>query len=1039
MNPRLQEHHGKPSTESSPRAEPVPPPVADEFYQVIFDQAADGIFVSDAQGRYLAVNQQGCQMVGYTHEELLRLSVYDLLPAAELTRQPLRLAELRARHSVLMERTICRKDGTFFPIEVRAQMLSDGRVVAFLRDITARKQAEETQHVNDQNMALAQRHAHFGSWELLFNDEFELVSPYIWSDECYRIFGFDPGSGAMTTERFFSRIHPEDRAEVLQKARQNLKAGKEATYEYRLALPDGAIRHIQQHSSYIRNQQTGRTQRIISTVHDVTDYKAIEATLHYQANLLQHVHDAIIATNLDFHITSWNHGAETLFGWRADEVMGRRLRDLLRVQYVHAPPDVVVAHLHTQGHWRGETIQYHKDGTPRYIMSSVSLLKDADGNIVGTVGVSRNITEQKHAEDALRQSEERFIKIFRASPAALGILRQADTCLVDVNMSFERLFGYAHAAIVGQRFTDLNICTTPIERTIFAQKLRAQGWIRDFEATAATQDGKILNILLSAEIVELAGEAHILVIIFDITKRKQAEERLTLALEAAQMGVWEWTAQTDEFSWSPECSTILGIDYAMTPTIDFVKFLHPDDLVNVINTFDNEILHQTGYTIDYRIIRPSGEVRWVSQLGRAIRDSGGNIVRVLGTVQDVTERKRVEMLQAKLEEQLRQAQKMETIGRLAGGIAHDFNNLLTVIQGYCDLMQMQIPNNNSLYNKLEQIRKAGQRATALTGQLLAFGRKQMLAPSILDLNSLVLNLQSMLERLIGEDISLSTNLHPALWSVIVDASQIEQVIMNLVVNARDAMPTGGTLSIETSNVMLDPLALRNSYANPQVSVTAGPYVMLAVTDTGCGIDAQIRAQIFEPFFTTKEQGKGTGLGLATVYGIVKQSGGDIFVYSEPGHGSTFKIYLPASKVSINPQVTVPIPAPASVGSETILLVEDEEMVRELVKAALQAKGYTILEARHASEALALFTQHLNTIDLLVTDVVMPQISGRELAEHLITLRPGLKVLFTSGYTDDAVVRHGLLTAEVEFLPKPFSTHTLATKVREVLDKDDRPL
>jgi two-component system cell cycle sensor histidine kinase/response regulator CckA len=405
------------------------------------------------------------------------------------------------------------------------------------------------------------------------------------------------------------------------------------------------------------------------------------------------------------------------------------------------------------------------------------------------------------------------------------------------------------------------------------------------------------------------------------------------------------------------------------------------------------------------------------------------IKRALHDAENRRERQRAEATQAKLEDQLRQAQKMESIGRLAGGVAHDLNNLLTVIRGYTDLLQAKIPAGDPQIEDLGQIRRASERATTLIRQLLAFSRQQILVPTVLDLNELVTNLNKMLGRLISEDITFTTVLQPGLWSIIADPGQIEQVIMNLVVNARDAMPTGGQLTIETSNVQFD-----DSYAKTHLEVPTGPCVMLTVTDTGHGMDKPTQARIFEPFFTTKEVGKGTGLGLATVYGIVKQSGGDILVYSEPGQGATFKIYLPANETTFKDFDVSPTPPVSRRGSETILLVEDEEMVRDLVRLALQNEGYTILEARHGSEALSLSGQHQGPIDMLMTDVIMPQMSGRELAERLTVLRPQMKMLFMSGYTDDAVVRHGLLTAEVEFLPKPFSLHSLASKVREVLDK-----
>jgi two-component system cell cycle sensor histidine kinase/response regulator CckA len=383
---------------------------------------------------------------------------------------------------------------------------------------------------------------------------------------------------------------------------------------------------------------------------------------------------------------------------------------------------------------------------------------------------------------------------------------------------------------------------------------------------------------------------------------------------------------------------------------------------------------------------------------------------------------------AETQGQLEQAQKMDAVGRLAGGVAHDFNNLLTVILGRTDILLHPLKPEDPMRRGIELIQRTAGRAADLTRQLLAFSRKQVLEPVVLDLAAVTTDMKDMLGRLIGEDIALLTNPTPGLGRVKADRGQIEQVIMNLAVNARDAMPQGGRLIVETANIDLD-----DEYVRRHVGARPGPHVMLAVSDTGTGIPHEIQSQIFEPFFTTKEQGKGTGLGLATVYGIVKQSGGYIEVDSEPGQGTTFRVYLPRLDAEPAPVDRSARPAAAAGGTETILLVEDEEGVRELARDILRASGYTVLEARNGPEALLLCERHQGPLEMLLTDVVMPRMSGRELAERLAPLRPDLSVLYMSGYTDDAVIRHGVLGAGTAFLQKPFTPAALVLRVRETLD------
>jgi len=393
---------------------------------------------------------------------------------------------------------------------------------------------------------------------------------------------------------------------------------------------------------------------------------------------------------------------------------------------------------------------------------------------------------------------------------------------------------------------------------------------------------------------------------------------------------------------------------------------------------------------------------------------------------EVFERQKAEEALRKSEEQLRHSQKMEAVGRLSGGIAHDFNNLLSVILGYSNfLLDADLDPGQRGY--AEEIRRAGERAADLTRQLLAFSRQQVLEPRVVDLNRLISQMDKMIRRLVGEDIDVTSHPMPGLGWVKVDPGQIEQVVMNLVVNARDAMPDGGKISIETANVDID-----ETYVADHPEATPGPHVMLAVSDTGEGMDKLTQARIFEPFFTTKERGKGTGLGLSTVFGIVRQSGGTIYVYSEVGRGTSFKVYLPRTAETVETVAAAPKVAYAR-GTETILLVEDDQQVRVLVRGALKRLGYTVIEAPSPGEAIIRCEQHTGKLHLLLTDVVMPGMNGRRLAERLVGIRPGLKVLYMSGYTGNVIVHHGVLDAGVAFLPKPITPEALARKVREILD------
>ena len=416
-----------------------------------------------------------------------------------------------------------------------------------------------------------------------------------------------------------------------------------------------------------------------------------------------------------------------------------------------------------------------------------------------------------------------------------------------------------------------------------------------------------------------------------------------------------------------------------------------------------------------------GAARWVSQYFYALRDGEGRMEKVVTLTQDITERKR-------LEEHVLHLQKMEAIGRLSGGVAHDFNNILQSIMGYAEMALLKVPEDDPLRKYLEGIEKAVDRAAALTCQLLTFSRKQVFQPVVIDFNEIVRDSEEMLRRLIGEDVEIVTRLDPEAGWVKVDPIQIEQVVMNLAVNARDAMPKGGRLTLETAPVELNPAFIRS-----HPGLAPGPHVMLTVTDTGCGMDAETLSHIFEPFFTTKEKGKGTGLGLSTVYGIVRQSGGGIEVQSAPGKGARFKIYFPREEEDMEALASASAPTELPKGRETILLAEDDDVLRDLTQEVLSAYGYTVVEAENGEAALRLFTEHPGPVHLLITDVVMPKMNGPDLARKLAPLHPELKVIFISGYPDEATFSHGLKPEGPAFLQKPFKTDVLLCKVREVLD------
>ena len=503
-----------------------------------------------------------------------------------------------------------------------------------------------------------------------------------------------------------------------------------------------------------------------------------------------------------------------------------------------------------------------------------------------------------------------------------------------------------------------------------------------------------------------------------------------MALEAASMGLWCWDALSGRSVWDLPTCRIFGCDPGQAPANydEYIARIYPEDRISVQNAIANAMYSGiVYYDVEHRIVRPDGAMRWILGKGAIIRSTEGTILRIIGGIVDITERVQSAKTEAENAARLIKAQQVEMLGRLAGGLAHDFNNLLTVINSYSDLLLKQLGATDPSRNTIETILKAGESAAELTRQLLAYGKKQLLRPQVIDLNRTVTALRPMLTRLAGEDVQLRVRLEAGVAPVRADPIQFEQVLINLVLNARDALPRGGELLIESACVELDELC--RSHPGEQ----AGPYVMLTVRDTGLGMDEETRLRIFEPFFTTKEIGRGTGLGLSIVHGIVTQSGSSITVHSEPGQGTKFEIRLPWITQEAVPETTFQELAHAQEGKGTILVVEDRADVRDYIASALAAYGYRVVKAGSAAEALLAWEREHDRIDLVLTDVVMPAISGPELAMRLRTSRPGIKVVYMSGYAANKIEDLGVTNAQTDFIQKPFTPRQLGMVVSRVLE------
>lgn len=673
--------------------------------------------------------------------------------------------------------------------------------------------------------------------------------------------------------------------------------------------------------------------------------------------------------------------------------------------------------------WSDEYRFRRADGSYASIFDRGYVIHDDAGKPVRMIGAMMDITERHRVEKAFRESEEKYRLLFSQAPDAVLILDLETHDFLDANQAASELYGHTHDEFVRLKAKDI---TAEPERTAGALQEAQTGFLHVPLRWHRKKDGAVFPVEITGRPFVWKGRSVMCVFLRDITDRWRAEEALRASeerfrriVETAEEGIWVSDGENKTTFANKKMADMLGYTQEEMMGVSLFDFMEEEERALAAHNVERR---RAGISEqhEFKFRRKDGSPLWAFLVTGPVLNEAGQYAGSLTMVTDMTQRRQ-------LEEQLRQAQKMEAVGRLAGGIAHDFNNLLTIISGYSELLLERLEADNPMRGQAEQIKKAGDRAAALTRQLLAFSRQQVLVPQVLDLNHVVANTLSMLRRLIGEDVELVAVEGPGLGRVKADPGQLEQVIMNLAVNARDAMPRGGKLTLETANAELD-----ETYARSHFPIQPGPYVMLAVSDTGCGMEAETQAHIFEPFFTTKEKGKGTGLGLAMVYGIIKQSGGYIWCYSEVGQGTAFKIYLPRVEEVEEMKGKVGVWVAPERCTETVLVVEDEPEVRQLARRILAAQGYQVLEARHGEDALLVCEQHPGPIHLLLTDVVMPEMGGPELAERLAPFRREMKVLYMSGYTDDAIVHHGVLTSGAAYLQKPFTPEALARKVWEVL-------
>ena len=995
----------------------------------MLDNLLEGCQIIGPDWRYLYVNDAVARKARQPKERLLGRTIMELYPGIEKTAMFAVLKRcMEEQQPHMMENEFIFPDESKAWFELRFEPVSVGVFIRSM-DITERKRAEEALRNSEWRYRMLTENL---PQKIFFKDR---QSVYISCNENYaRDLGILPEEITGRTDYdFFSK-------ELAEKYRADderlMEGGKTEEFEEQY-VQHGKEMWVHTSKTPIRNKE-GTITGILGIFWDITERKQAEKDLRKSElkykTLIDNINSGVAVYEAkndgeDFIFVDFNKAGENIEKIRKENLIGKSVLDVFPGVKDFGLFDVFK--------------KVWKTGKPEYFPTTIY----EDQRIYGwrenyvyklpseeIIAVYEDKTEQKKSEEALRESEEKYRNLFNNAEVGMFRTRIDGSEILEMNQKFLDIFGRTREEMQGS--PSLIHWADPSEREEMVRRLELEGRVSNFECRMLNKQGDVRVCLKSLKLYHIEGILEGSII--DITERKKTEE----ALREAENRHRALIDTIPDLIWLKDQN---GVYLSCNPT--FERFF---------GAKESEILGKTDYDFvdksladffrlqDHKAMeagRPRINEEWITfaddgyhglfeTIKTPMRDVEGNLIGVLGIARDITAREKAEKEKQKLENQMLQSQKMEAIGKLAGGIAHDFNNLLTTIIGNADFALDQAGENRSLYNDIEEIREAGQQAAALTRQLLAFSRKQIIQPQILNLNDILENTEKMLRRTIGEDVEFKTMFEPNLWDVKMDQGQIEQILMNLAVNARDAMPDGGKLTVETANVELDDVYFQHHGVKSMMR----SYAMLAITDTGTGMDLETQTQIFEPFFTTKERGQGTGLGLSMVYGIVKQNNGYIWVYSEPGKGTTFKIYFPSIEGDEVSDIDEPLDENQLKGSETILVVEDNKTLLKLTRKILESYGYKVLTAQNANEAIETFKRHDGSINLLLTDVVMPGMNGRKLAEQIQSKNPKVKVTYMSGYTDDTISKHGVLYDDVEFIEKPFSQKDLGLKVREVLDQ-----